>query len=239
MYEITPKREAGLLHGPLFRSAPRPLWERFKQNIQIHQDYPEKVIRYDPHPLSTWEIGLETCDLLREQYGFAIPKTQISGAIDFRTANPYIKDASVVAITDRVHGKLLLDVLDSNTVYDPAFISAFTTLCTGAARYLSDICEYGGVYLYDLMHHSQFIFGNTAEDPKQKLYLVDIEPRYRKFTKAPHNSHDLMHLITYTRRQQNFIIAVEESGGAQFEEAHTLLAELSYEVNKCLVKNST
>lgn len=239
MHEMTPPRKAGLLHGPLFRSAPKPLVRGYKENIRIHADYPEKVIRYDPHPLSAWEIGLQTCDLLREEYGFAIPQTQISCAIDFRTDDPYIEHASVVAITDRVRGQRLLDVLESETVHDPAFISAFTTLSTGAARYLTDIYEYGGVCLPDTMYHGQFIYGNTAEDPEKKLYLVDIEPIVAVFEKTTENTHDIRRLLTYIALQKSFLRLYFTYRNEDITEARSLLVDLSHKLNNCLIKNST
>lgn len=48
--------------------------------------------------------------------------------------------------------------------------------------YHANILEHGGTYLSDVTrNNAQYMYGHTAEDPAQRIYLVDIDAMYRKY----------------------------------------------------------
>jgi hypothetical protein len=108
------------------------------------------------------------------QYGVNIPKNETLGEL-IEEDRPVIYEAS-----DRILG----DELDLALVNKDPRVSAakLGQHYGGLLSYMKSVYQEGGFYLSDITRNNQqAMLGHTADDPEDKIYLVDLEPLLAKF----------------------------------------------------------
>lgn len=144
-------------------------------HVQAFVDYPDKIVRVDQafrFKFKDFIIGRKLLRELRDRYQVHIPHFEY-----VRGWDPESNSDTVYTIVDRVKGKSLWDI---DHVEPPNVEHAreqFDMLCVNLTRYYHDKFLKGGLFLIN-WSSGDFMYGRTSGDNEDKLYLVDLDPRY-------------------------------------------------------------
>lgn len=127
--------------------------------------------------------GWAVLDELSKQYHIAMPKAElILGKNEGRPA--------IFTIVERIHG----ENLDKMSQIPAEAAEKMDILYGLLAHYYLSIFVSGGDY-WDDLSNSQFMWGHIAKEKENKIYLVDIEPRYKTHKKGDAKIFDMFYTL--------------------------------------------
>ncbi len=189
----TPKPFSNQDHTPFRKNielAPAiPYEEMTHTHIMESGDYPNVIFRIsrrerpDDPEWNTGDIqeelqlGEKLFTELSSKYGIQVVHHHfvIGGAPDDPTT------PTVYTIADKIIGNKLGDTLTKQDVAQQP--TNPTQLFDRLIQYHADVMAMGGKYLSDVTRGvDQYMFGHTAKDPRDQIYLTDIDPIIRSYT---------------------------------------------------------
>lgn len=149
----------------------------------VDPDIPEKVFRYAFHGSKNTEqsrrSAQESVDNMKADY------TRLhSHEINVPDFDPQLCEevptGYVLLLTgvDIVHGQNLIEYLQKNEL-TPELRGQMEDVFENQIKYVRETITGGHRYLSDTLVLQQYMIGNTAKDPDNKLYMVDVAPEGR------------------------------------------------------------
>ncbi len=165
---------------------PKQREEMLKPVMDVHgaQDFfkfgeinghPDQIIRKETFNTLEERYGgklkvPELVQMARELYNELETKFGISIPADFCIGKDDHGFDVVFSIVDKIRGDDLTRLKWSEGVPDQ-----IETLYASLARYFMEKRETGGLYLWDINHPSQYVYGRKSDDQREKIYLIDTD----------------------------------------------------------------
>jgi len=116
--------------------------------------------------------GIEMFRKMEKCYGIAIPKMDLVVG----KANDRIK---LFTVLDKIEGENLANI----AVFSPEDKDELDKFFTALAQFYFDVYQKGGEYWLDYGTY-QLVYGHKKGESENRVYIVDVEPRYDVYNKA-------------------------------------------------------
>ena len=192
-------------------------------HVQALVDDSSKIIRVDQESRFKFEdflVGRDLIAELRDEYGVNVPRFDYILGWD-----PDRQVRAVYTVVDRVDGVEIWSLNQFRQAELPPVHKQFDLLCANLARYYCD--KYGNdAPFFTDWHRGDFIYGRAPGDEEDKVYLVDIDPRFSRQEPKQETKESDRYLI---RRHVHKIYSLVEEmerllGNLRFEDARQELS---------------
>ena len=128
--------------------------------------------------------GIEMFRKMEGLYGIAIPKMDLLVG----KANDRIK---LFTVLDKIEGENLANI----AVFSPEDKDESDKFFTALAQFYFDVYQKGGEYWWDFGLR-QLVYGHKKGEPGNRVYIVDVEPRYYVHDKANPKNADVLDYLS-------------------------------------------